>query len=96
MSEAAKKGTSLAVETEPGVGSRPGYALAWVTPWPAVGAGREAVSLAFDLEDDHFFDLEQAPPRARDTPLPPRHPLSRADRLIFGMAYSTLGRAHGR
>ena len=66
LSEAAKKGTSLAVETEPGVGLRSG--LRWAQVWRRKDCflfsgrivfgfdQRGAVSLAFDLEDDRFFD----------------------------------------
>src|SRR5712691_9788821 len=66
LSEAAKKGTSLAVETEPGVGLRSG--LRWAQEWRrndcfllsariVLGFNeRGTVSLAFDLEDDRSFD----------------------------------------
>ncbi len=66
VSVAAKKGASLAVETEPGVGLRAG--LRWAQEWGRSDcfplSGRivfgfdqwGAVSLAFDLEDDRSFD----------------------------------------
>jgi len=66
LSVAAKKGTSSAVETEPGAGLRSG--LRWRRKWgrnaclPLSGRivlafdQRGTVSLAFDLEDDRAFD----------------------------------------
>jgi hypothetical protein len=66
MSVAAKKGTSLAVETEPGVGLRSGQpwaqACGRANCFPLSGRivfgfdQRGAVGLAFDLEDDRLFD----------------------------------------